>query len=153
MLSARRFQQLELKNRRNNMASLNKVFLMGNLTRDPELRDSGPCKFGLAVNRTYIKNDEKVKEVRFFNIIVWGKSGENCKAYLKQGRPVLVEGRMEPGSYENKEGQKVNTLDIIANNVTFLGGGDTDKPAEQSQASKEANDVFSGVDTSDKVPF
>ena len=135
------------------MASYNKAIIMGNLTRDPELRDNGPCKFSVAVNRSYKKNDEYVKEVKYFNIIVWGKTGENCAAYLAKGRPVLVEGRMEPGSYENKQGVKVNTFDIIANNVTFLGGGNNsdDKPA-QSTAEQEANSVFNPEPEAD-VPF
>lgn len=131
------------------MASLNKCFAMGNLTRDPELRDGGPCKFSVAVNRSYKKNDEYVKEVRYFNIIVWGKAGENCAAYLKKGRPVLVEGRMEPGSYENREGVKVNTFDIIANNVTFLGGAnDNATPQDQAQSQQEDDDDGSGA-----IPF
>ena len=79
------------------MASFNKVILMGNLTRDPELRytpgGSPVCSFGLAVNRRYRQNDEWKEEVCFVDITVWGKQAENCNEYLSKGRPIMLEGR------------------------------------------------------------
>jgi single-strand DNA-binding protein len=112
------------------MLSLNKVLLIGNLTRDPELRytPSGQavCHFGMAVNRMY--NDragQRQKETCFLRITVWGKVGENCASYLKKGRAVFVQGRLQSRSWES-EGQKKSSLDVVADDVQFL-----DAPAGQ----------------------
>ena len=132
-------------------ANLNKVFLMGNLTRDPEIRSTAQgtpvCNFSIAVNRSYKGGDgEFKKEVNFFKIIVWGKTGENCSKYLAQGKAVLVEGRLNNNSYETKEGQKRVTTEIVADNVQFLSSGKGDSQEQgQSDASKEAADAFGGV--------
>src|SRR5437588_585880 len=109
------------------MADLNRVMLMGNLTRDPELRytPSGMavCNLGLAVNRTWTdKAGQKQKETTFLRIVVWGKTGENCGSYLKKGRSVLIEGRLQSRSWEGKDGQKNNTIEVVADRVHFLGG-------------------------------
>jgi len=108
------------------MASLNKVFLMGNLTRDPELKHTGQgnsvCNFGIAVNRKYKQGEEWKTEVAFFNIVVWGKSGENCAKYLTKGKSVLVEGRLNNRSWEAQDGTKRSATDIVAENVQFLSG-------------------------------
>lgn len=114
------------------MADLNRVFLMGNLTRDPELRytPSGMavCNLGLAVNREFTdKQNQKQKETTFLTVVVWGKSGEACGSFLKKGRPVLVEGRLQSRSWEGKDGQKNKTIEIVADRVQFLGGRD-DRP-------------------------
>ena len=139
-------------------ANLNKVFLMGNLTRDPEIRytSSGTAvaNFSIAVNRSYKGGDgEFKKEVNFFKIIVWGKTGENCSKYLAQGKAVLVEGRLNNNSYETKEGQKRVTTEIVADNVQFLSSGKSDSHEQgQSAASKEAAEAFGGI-ASDGVAF
>lgn len=111
------------------MADLNRVFLMGNLTRDPELRytPSGMavCNLGIAVNREFFdKQKQKQKEVTFLNVVVWGKSGEACGSYLKKGRPVFVEGRLQSRSWEGKDGQKNKTIEVVADRVQFMGGRD-----------------------------
>jgi len=107
------------------MASYNKVLLMGNLTRDPELRftpsGSALAKFGLAVNRKYKAGDEWKEEVCFVDITVWGKQAENCAEYLSKGRPVFVEGRLQFSSWETDDGQKRNKLEVVAEKVQFLG--------------------------------
>ena len=107
------------------MASLNKVLLMGNLTRDPELRftsnGSALTKFGLAVNRKYKSGEEWKEEVCFVDITVWGKQAENCAEYLSKGRPVFIEGRLQFSSWETDDGQKRNKLEVVANSVQFLG--------------------------------
>lgn len=108
-------------------ASLNKVFLIGNLTRDPELRftpqGTAIAKFGIAVNRQYKGSDgEFKKEVNFFNIIVWGKAGENCSKFLSKGRSVHVEGRLQNRTYETQDKQKRTVTEIVADGVQFLGG-------------------------------
>ncbi|MBF0499920.1 MAG: single-stranded DNA-binding protein [Candidatus Riflebacteria bacterium] len=108
-------------------ANLNKVFLMGNLTRDPELKftpqGTAVAKLGIAVNRQFKGSDgELKKQTDFFNIVVWGKRGENCSKYLTKGRPVFVEGRLQTRTYETQDKQKRTVTEIVADNVQFLGG-------------------------------
>ena len=108
------------------MASYNRVILMGNLTRDPEVRfvPSGRAvaDLGLAVNEKY-KNSEGdfVERTDFFDITVWGPQGENCGKYLEKGRPVLVEGRLRLDTWENDQGEKRSKVKVIADRVQFLG--------------------------------
>lgn len=106
------------------MASFNKVMLMGNLTRDPELRftakGSAVASFGLAVNRKFKQGDEWVDEVCFVDITVWGKQGENCAEYLSKGRPAFIEGYLKFSTWES-DGQKRNKLEVVASAVQFLG--------------------------------
>ncbi len=106
------------------MASFNKVMLMGNLTRDPELRftanGSAVASFGLAVNRKFKQGDEWKDDVCFVDITVWGKQGENCAEYLSKGRPAFVEGYLKFSAWES-DGQKRNKLEVVANLVQFLG--------------------------------
>jgi len=110
------------------MASLNKVLLMGNLTRDPELRyipsGTAVAEFGLAINREYQDkgSGEKKEDVCFVDITVWGKQAEICNQYLTKGRPVFVEGRLQFDSWEGKEGEKRSKLRVVGERVQFLGG-------------------------------
>lgn len=120
------------------MASLNKVFMMGNLTRDPELRyvPSGApvATFGLAVNRTFVtQHGDKKDEVCFVRVVVFGKQAESCSQYLTKGRPVFIEGRLQYRAWE-QDGQKRSTLDIVADRVQFLGAppGKTGAVAEEA---------------------
>lgn len=107
---------------------MNQVVLIGNLTRDPELRYStggnqtAICRFTIAVNerRRNPQTQEWEDNASFIPIVVFGKQGENCDRYLAKGRKVAVNGRIQTGSYTNKEGQKVYTTEVIANNVEFL---------------------------------
>ena len=120
------------------MASLNRVFLMGNLTRDPELRyipsGTAVASFGLAVNTSYTTpNGEKKEDVCFARIVVWGKQAENCAQYLAKGRPVFVEGRLIYRSWE-KDGQTRTTLEVRADRVQFLGRGKSAAEAEPEAA-------------------
>ncbi len=111
--------------------SLNQVFLMGNLTRDPELRQipSGQsvCSFSLALNRSYKDASGEWKEVTdFINIVAWGPLAERVAQYLTKGSRCLVQGRMQSSSWE-QDGQKRSKVEVLANDVTFLdsrGGGD-----------------------------
>ncbi len=108
------------------MASFNKVILMGNLTRDPELRytPSGApvCNFDLAVNRSYTtQGGERRDEVCYITIVVWGKQAESCGEYLGKGRTVLVEGHLQQRSWETPEGQKRSKHEVVAERVQFLG--------------------------------
>lgn len=141
--------------------NLNKVFLMGNLTRDPELRHtaqgSSVTNFSVAVNRAYKGSDgELKKEVSYFNIVIWGKMGENCAKYLTKGRPVLVEGRLQNRSWEAEDGTKRYATDIVADNVQLLGsgsnsgGGNQDNPTYGNAAADDGS--YTGGDD-DAVPF
>jgi len=109
------------------MANLNKGLLMGNLTRDPEVRytpkGTAVAELGIAVNRIYSgENGEKREETTFVDVTVWGRTAENVGEYLKKGRPVFIEGRLQLDSWEDKQsGQKRNKLKVVADNVQFLG--------------------------------
>ena len=103
------------------MASENSVTLVGNLTKDPELRYTtggrGVASFGLAVNRRYQVNGEWQEQVSFFNIVAWGDLGENAAASLSKGNRVIVTGRLEQRSYETKEGEKRSVTEVIADEL------------------------------------
>jgi len=117
------------------MASLNKVFLIGNLTRDPEVRfTSGGrpvCDLRLAVSRRFKRaSGEDGEETLFISVVVWDKPGEACGKYLSKGAPVFVEGRLQMDEWE-KDGRKTSTVRVLADRVQFLaparrgeGGGD-----------------------------
>ena len=115
----------------------NKVILMGNLARDPEIRYSvdkkAMARFAVAVNNTWKdKNGEVQESVDFIPVVVWGPQAENCERYLKKGSPVLVEGRIQVRSYEAKDGSgKRYATDVVAAGVTFLGS----KRQEESSGS------------------
>ena len=111
------------------MANLNKVFLIGNLTRDPELRyvpsGSAVATFTVAVNRVYkAQNGEKKEQVSFIRIVVWGRRAEVCGEYLSKGSPVFIEGRLQSRDWEAQDGQKRNTVEVVADNIQFLRMGD-----------------------------
>jgi len=117
-------------------ASMNKVFLMGNLTRDPELRyvpsGSAVVNFSVAVNRTYKDNaGERKEDTSFLRVVVWGKMAEICGEYLTKGRQVLVEGRLKSRTWETPEGQKRNAVDVVATSVQFLGSRDKNQQSQR----------------------
>ncbi|MGB2630012.1 MAG: single-stranded DNA-binding protein [Candidatus Omnitrophota bacterium] len=149
-------------------ASLNKVFLMGNLTRDPELRyvpsGSAVATFTVAVNRSYKDSTGgKKEEVSFIRVVVWGKMAEVCGEYLTKGRPVLVEGRLKSRSWEDQSGQKKSALEVVANSVQFIGSRasrqeagpkdvesiDVDQEYDSSTGSLEGNGKTGG----EEIPF
>ncbi|MBI4880081.1 MAG: single-stranded DNA-binding protein [Planctomycetes bacterium] len=107
------------------MANLNKVFLIGRLTRDPEQRfiPSGQAvvQFGLAVNRQYTTNGEKREETTFLDIEAWAQQGELIHRYLKKGAPIFIEGRLRFDSWETKEGEKRSKLRVVLERFQFLG--------------------------------
>ncbi len=134
---------------------MNKVYLIGNLTRDPELSETSSgiafCRFALAVNRTYA-NSEGTRETDYFNVIVWRTLAENCGKFLKKGSKVAVVGSLQNRSYEDKDGIKRNVTDIVASEVEFLTtnrGDETDVPSEVKPG-KSA--TLTEVDDSD-LPF
>ena len=111
------------------MSSLNKVMIIGNLTRDPELKTTPNgaqvCDLGLAINRTWTgENGQKNEEVTFVDVSVWGKTAQNAATYLSKGRNVFVEGRLQFDSWQDKEsGQQRSRLRIVGERLQFLGGG------------------------------
>ena len=122
----------------------NKVILIGNLTRDPELRytpqGTSVCNFGLAVTSPYKQGEEMKEEVTFINIVVFGKQADTCGQYLNKGSGVLVEGRLQESRWETEDGQKRSKHEVVAQNVRFLskkqgdtavsGHGDSTPPDE-----------------------
>ena len=141
-----------------------KVIIMGNITRDPELRStpSGTqvCGFSVAVNRNYRDGSGEQKEnVSFFDCSAWGKSGELIAQYAKKGSGILVSGRLEQRSWEDKEGQKRSRVEIVVEDFNFIGGNDgsasgSSKGASGAAASDVAPDDISDepIDLSE-IPF
>ena len=110
------------------MASVNRVTLIGNLGRDPELRytQSGQAvtNFSVATNEKWKDKDGQLQErTEWHRINVWGKSAENCAQYLSKGRSVYIEGRLQTRDWEDREGNKRQTTEVVAQRVQFLGGG------------------------------
>ncbi|MCK5012505.1 MAG: single-stranded DNA-binding protein [Candidatus Omnitrophica bacterium] len=122
------------------MANLNKVFLIGNLTRDPELRytpgGTAVSNLGIAVNRRFKDSSGELKEeVCFLTVTVWDKQAEACCQYLKKGRPVFVEGVLQSRFWETSDGQKRSAIDVRAERVQFLGSyGSGVKGKEMAEA-------------------
>ena len=109
---------------------MNKVFLIGRLTKDPELRYTGSniavATFSLAVNRNF-SNQNGEREADFINIVVWRKQAENVKNYLSQGSQVAIDGRIQTRSYDDKDGNKRYVAEVVADNVEFLGSKSSTK--------------------------
>ena len=153
---------------------MNKVILIGRLTRDPELRytssNVATCTFSIAVDRTFT-NQNGEREADFINIVVWRKQAENCKNYLTKGSQVAVEGRIQTRNYDDKDGKKLYVTEVVADNVQFLGtkgnGGNNstddsatpyDFSADMNQTTDVSNDPFADFGSSieisdDELPF
>ena len=151
-----------------------KVIIVGNITRDPELRTtpSGTqvCGFSVAVNRNYKDNSGEQKEnVSFFDCSAWGKSGEIIAQYAKKGSGILVSGRLEQRSWEDKEGQKRSRVEIVVEDFNFIGnregssgsyaGGSTTSTASTSastpasESASAPDDIPEGEIDLSEVPF
>lgn len=132
------------------MASLNKVFLLGNLTRDPDFRGlpSGQsvCTLGLAVNRRFMNsNGQEQEEPCFVDVSVWGKTAQNCRQYLSKGSQVMVEGRLRLESWEDRNGGgRRSRLVVVAENVQFMSRRREDNNSDNGGYSAPAQDNFSG---------
>ncbi len=132
------------------MANLNKVFLIGNLTRDPELRytpgGTAVANLGLAVNRKFKDSTGALKEeVCFLTVTVWDKQAEACCQYLQKGRPVFVEGVLQSRFWETTDKQKRSAIDVRAERVQFLGsyGPTKDKEAAEHLETVEVSESIS----------
>jgi single-strand DNA-binding protein len=124
------------------MASLNKVFLIGNLTRDPELRyipsGSAVATFTVAVNRVFkSQTGEKKEQVSFIRVVVWGRRAEVSGEYLSKGSPVFVEGRLQSREWETQDGQKRSTIEVVADNIQFLRMGEKKTAAGAGERSPQ----------------
>ena len=143
------------------MASFNKVILVGNLTRDPELRVTGTglsiCKIGLAVNRSYTSKDGESKdETTYVDVDAFGKQAEILGKYMQKGRPLMVEGRLKLDQWESNDGQKRSKLGVVLESFQFLGGRDDN--AQRSTSASESNTQATSNDTQEEsfdgdVPF
>ncbi|HEX3174245.1 MAG TPA: single-stranded DNA-binding protein [Solirubrobacterales bacterium] len=149
-------------------SNINVVVITGNLTRDPELRSTpggtSVCKLRVAVNsRRKDQSGQWVDKPNYFDVTVWGAQGENCANYLSKGRPVAVEGRLDWREWEDKEGAKRQSVEIIANSVQFLGsrdgGGNGNGFTPQSDVPADTSD-FQGAPAGaaagggdDDIPF
>ncbi|MBF0619714.1 MAG: single-stranded DNA-binding protein [Candidatus Omnitrophica bacterium] len=132
--------------------SLNSVNIMGNLTRDPELKTTpsgkSVCSLSIANNRIYSKNNERVTEVSYFDVEVWGVVAENCGKYLKKGSGIIVEGRLKQDRWE-KDGKTQSRVRISANSVHFLpkrsedGAGPRTRPEAGGFEQAPVSDVVS----------
>jgi single-strand DNA-binding protein len=124
------------------MANYNRVILMGNLTRDPELRytpnGSAVASFSIAVNRRYKTDNENREETSFFDIVFFGKRAETIAEYMKKGRPLLVEGRLQQRRWETDEGQKRSKVEVVGENFQFMGGRDQDNQRPSSSGATAA---------------
>ncbi len=121
------------------MASFNKVLLIGNLTKDVELRytpqGTAVANLRLAVNRKFKdKNQELKEEVCFITAVVWDKQAETCNQYLHKGSPIFVEGRLQSRSWEDNTGQKRNVIEVRAERIQFLGAPTGSKGAVSQEA-------------------
>jgi len=145
------------------MGSMNRVFLMGNLTRDPELRKTptgiSVSDLGLAVSEKYRnKAGEMVESVCFADIVVWGRQAETCGQYLAKGAPVVVEGRLQLDQWQNDKGEKRSRLRVRADRVQFLNRsrqGKEGETAESPAPAEEAGDNGKEVEETitEKMPF
>jgi single-strand DNA-binding protein len=152
------------------MASLNKVMLIGNVTRDPEIKytpkGSAVADLGLAINRSYTnQSGEKVEEVTYVDVELWGRLAEIAGEYAKKGRPVFIEGRLRIDSWEDKQsGQKRNRLKVVGEGLQLLGsrpsgqaggvGADFEGEAPASKSSQPAPArPASSEPADDDIPF
>lgn len=146
------------------MASFNKVILLGNLTRDPEVRytpkGSAVADLGVAVNRQYtLDNGEKREEVTFIDVTFWGRTAEVAGEYLKKGRPVFIEGRLQLDTWDDKQsGQKRSKLKVIGETMQMLGsrgatGEEGDRSARPAKPATPPKTAGAAEPDDDEIPF
>jgi single-strand DNA-binding protein len=121
-------------------SSLNKAMIIGNLTRDPELRQTASgqavCSFGVATNRTWKDQaGEKQEQTEFHNVVAWGRLAEIINQYLKKGNKIFIEGRLQTRDWEGQDGVKRYRTEIVAENMVMLGGNRGEGSSFASQAS------------------
>lgn len=147
------------------MASVNKVILIGNLGRDPEVRTTPGgqpvAKFSIATSQRWKnkQNGQMEEKTDWHNIVAWGRLAELCRDYLSKGRPVYIEGRLQTRSWDDKDGKKQYTTEVVAETLQFLGGrGEGTGAARPSamavgQSGPVGGDDIPAFDESDDIPF
>lgn len=130
------------------MRGINKVILLGNLTRDPEVRQTAKgltvVNFGLATNRVWVVNGEKQEKVEYHNILVWGKQAEACSKFLKKGSRVYIEGRLQSSEWTTNTGERRVRTEVVAYDMVFLdSGGSREDRGLDSEAPEDA--AFGGA--------
>jgi len=140
------------------MSSFNKTILMGNLTKDPEIRytpsGTAVANFGLAINHRYKQGEEMKDEVCFIDIVVFGKQAENCGQYLSKGQGIIVDGRLQQRRWESDDGHQRSRHEVVAQSVTFMPKK-TDSHSEDARADDEFKQAMSKETRklSEDVPF
>ena len=129
--------------------SVNKVILVGNLGKDPEVRftntGSAVANFSMATSEVWNDREGKRQErTEWHNIVVWGKQAEHCGQYLAKGRQIYVEGSIRTRSYDDKSGNKRYVTEVVAQRVQFLGGGGGTRLAPQAEGGGQADDTSMG---------
>ena len=151
------------------MASFNKVILLGNLTRDPEVRytpkGTAVTELGMAVNRVYTaENGEKREEVTFVDVTFWGRTAEVAGEYLKKGRPVFIEGRLQLDTWDDKQsGQKRSKLKVVGEGLQLIGsrpgggggagGGDDEGGSRSTRPAPPPKASAASAPDDDEIPF
>lgn len=143
------------------MASYNRVLLMGNLTRDPELRQTSSnnpvANIGLAVNRSYTtKSGERREEATFIDCEAWGRTAEVMSKYLKKGRPVFVDGRLKLDEWEDREGNRRHKLKVVIEQFQFINSNPNRSDDSDPHDDQEMGDVYEADHenlTDDSIPF
>lgn len=135
---------------------MNKVALVGRLTRDPEIRYASDnqlavTRFTIAVNRTFKREGQQTAD--FLPVVVFGKSAENCHKYLGKGRLVSVAGRLQSRTWDDQEGKRHYSYDVIADEVNFLDRGGDSRPQSTEGSFGEEPEDFHPVDEEDDLPF
>jgi single-strand DNA-binding protein len=148
---------------------LNRVMLVGRLTRDPDLRyapsGTSVASFSIANNRSYTKNGEKTEQVSYFNCVAWGKLGEIIAEYCKKGKLIGLDGRLQQRSWEDKDGNKRSTVEVVVENFQFLSpaaggqsqaGNDFRSSSGNAEISRDAGsmpDIDDNPFSDDDIPF
>ena len=150
------------------MASFNKVILIGNMTADPELKQTAAgisvCSFSIAVNRRFAKADQGQQNVDFINIVTWRQQAEFVSRYFKKGNPILICGQLQTRSWNDNQGQKRYATEVVADEVNFCGDNrNGSAPQEDSMGMDQgfvantqqapASGGFTPIDTDDDLPF
>ncbi|MBL7542468.1 MAG: single-stranded DNA-binding protein [Bdellovibrionaceae bacterium] len=150
------------------MAGINKVIIVGRLGNNPELKTLSPgnmvATFSVATSESWVKDGQKQEKTEWHRIVVWGKQAENCSKYLAKGRQVYIEGRLQTRQWEDQQGQKKYSTEIVANTVQFLGGQNESTSHNYSNNNNNNtshSDDFASqdfgpepkFDTSEEIPF
>ena len=146
------------------MNGFSKVILLGNLTKDPEVRytpsGTSVAGFSVAVNRRFRQGEEVRDEVSYVDVVVFGKQADHCGQYLNKGDAVLIDGRLQQRRWESEDGQKRNKLEVVAQSVQFMPkrqgagpGASTGGPSSGRQEGPDRAESIGGVEMEEDVPF